>query len=565
MSATAAQATLGANTSEGGASKRRLPLLPVAALLQEQQTLTAVERFAQAHASDDQPLQARYYRDLIPLERPRSGQQYAFEVDLDLCTGCKACVAACHTLNGLDEHEMWRSVGLLHGGTPLAPALQTVTTACHHCVEPACLKGCPVQAYEKDPITGIVKHLDDQCFGCQYCTLMCPYDAPKYSKARGIVRKCDMCSDRLEHAEAPGCVQACPNEAIAIRIVEQAAVVQASDANGFLPGAPTPEHTLPTTVYKTQRPMPSNMLPVDFYTTSPEHSHPPLVVMLTLTQLSAGAFAVSLLVQRLSGSPAGSPLAQAVFGCGAALVALGASVFHLGRPQLFYRAFLGLRTSWLSREAIAFGVFAKLAMAYAAFAAAPLLPAFPFKTVLAGAAPELQTAAAATGMLGVFFSVMVYVATRRPQWSGTQTGVKFFGTTLLLGAAAVLAVKSFTSPGVAPDVANQALLWVVLGATGVKLAYEASGFLHYNDKQQTIGKRMSRVMWHDLRVVTLLRFGAALAGLAIAATWLTGQVPVSAFRPAAVFLLAVLLVGESAERYLFFRAAPASRMPGGLR
>ena len=565
MSAAAAPAALGATASEGSASKRRLPVLPVAALLQEQQTLTAVERFAQAHASADEPLQARYYRDLIPLERPRSGQQYAFEVDLDLCTGCKACVAACHTLNGLDEHEMWRSVGLLHGGTPLAPALQTVTTACHHCVEPACLTGCPVQAYEKDPVTGIVRHLDDQCFGCQYCTLMCPYDAPKYNKARGIVRKCDMCSDRLEHGEAPGCVQACPNEAIAIRIVEQAAVVQASDANGFLPGAPTPEHTLPTTVYKTSKPMPSNMLPVDFYTTSPEHSHPPLVVMLTLTQLSAGAFAVGLLVQRLSGSPAGSPLAQAVFGCSLALVALGASVFHLGRPLLFYRAFLGLRTSWLSREAIAFGVFAKLAIAYAVLAAAPLLPPFPFKAVLASAAPELQLAAAVTGMLGVFFSVMVYVATRRPQWSGTQTGVKFFGTTLLLGAAAVLAVKSFTSSGVEQDVPNQALLWLVLGAAGVKLAHEASGFLHYNDRQQTIGKRMSRVMWHDLRAVTLLRFGAALAGLAIAIAWLTGQVPVSAFQPAAVFLLGLLLIGEGAERYLFFRAAPASRMPGGLR
>src|SRR5690606_1322723 len=103
----------------------------------------------------------------------------------------------------------------------------------------------------KDPLTGIVKHLDDQCFGCQYCTLMCPYDAPKFSAERGIVRKCDMCSDRLAHDEAPACVQACPNEAIAIRIVEQAEAIQTSEAGMFLPGAPTPEHTVPTTVYKT--------------------------------------------------------------------------------------------------------------------------------------------------------------------------------------------------------------------------------------------------------------------------------------------------------------------------
>src|SRR5262249_43405207 len=153
-------------------SKRRLPLLPVAALLKEQQTLTAVERFAEKHEQGGVPAQARYYRDLIPLERPAPGEQYAFEVDLDACTGCKACVAACHSLNGLDDAEVWRTVGLLHGGAESAPAAQTVTTSCHHCVEPACMLGCPVGAYEKDPITGIVKHLDDQCFGCQYCTLM---------------------------------------------------------------------------------------------------------------------------------------------------------------------------------------------------------------------------------------------------------------------------------------------------------------------------------------------------------------------------------------------------------
>src|SRR5690349_24207245 len=140
--------TLPRSGTERGDAKRRLPVLPVAALLQTQQTLTAVERFAKQHDAGDVPAQAKYYRDLIPLEKPRPGEQYAFEVDLDACTGCKACVAACHTLNGLDEGEMWRSVGLLHGGTPAAPAQQTVTTSCHHCLEPACLSGCPTQAYE---------------------------------------------------------------------------------------------------------------------------------------------------------------------------------------------------------------------------------------------------------------------------------------------------------------------------------------------------------------------------------------------------------------------------------
>ena len=69
---------------------------------------------------------------------------------------------------------------------PELPVLQHVTTACHHCLDPACLNACPVDAYEKDPVTGIVRHLDDQCFGCQYCTLACPYDAPSSTPARAL-------------------------------------------------------------------------------------------------------------------------------------------------------------------------------------------------------------------------------------------------------------------------------------------------------------------------------------------------------------------------------------------
>src|SRR5439155_8891627 len=182
---------------------------------------TAVEQFARQHAHG--PIAggatAERYRALLPLEAPRAGQQYAFEVDLDSCTGCKACVTGCHNLNGLDEGEMWRTVGLLHGGTAANPVQQTITTSCHHCLEPACMSGCPVEAYEKDPITGIVRHLDDQCIGCQYCVLKCPYDVPKYDAGRGIVRKCDMCSDRLSAGEAPACVQGCPTSAIAIDVI----------------------------------------------------------------------------------------------------------------------------------------------------------------------------------------------------------------------------------------------------------------------------------------------------------------------------------------------------------
>jgi formate dehydrogenase iron-sulfur subunit len=554
-------------TPKPAAAPRKLPMLSVEALLETQRTLTAVERFSRKHEDGELPEQAKYYRDLIPLERPKPGEQYAFEVDLDKCTGCKACVSACHTMNGLDDDETWRTVGLLHGGTARAPAVQTVTTSCHHCVEPACMIGCPVNAYEKDPITGIVKHLDDQCFGCQYCTLMCPYDAPKFSKSRGIVRKCDMCSDRLEHAEAPACVQACPNEAIAIRIVEQAEAVQTSEAHAFLPGAPAPEHTMPTTVYKTARVLPHNMLPADFYATKPEHSHLPLVIMLTLTQLSVGAFIVGQLVEKLSGGPAGSARAQAAVATVLALVALGASMFHLGRPWLAWRAFINIRRSWFSREVVAFGAFAQLAVLYAALMTLPEFFEGGVWQLLREAAPVIQSSASVAGAIGVLFSVMVYVATQRAQWSGSRTGIKFFGTVVLLGSASVVAVWAFTRPEAAAETRLfDALLSTVAGASLLKLSYEGSLLLHARNKLQTIEKRMAHVMLTDLRVATALRFALGACG-GLLLPWLLQLQAISeqALPALALVMWGLLTLGELTERYLFFRAAPASRMPGGLR
>ncbi len=310
--------------------------------------------------------------------------------------------------------------------------------------------------------------------------------------------------------------------------------------------------------------MAGNIIKKDFYRTSPEHSHPPLVVMLTLTQLAVGAFGLAYLVEVLSGRTAGSPLAQTVFACTLAFVALGASVFHLGRPLLAWRAFLGLRTSWLSREAVAFGGFAKFAVIYGALAAAPLLPAFPGKATLVGAAGIVQGIAALIGAVGVFCSVMVYVATRRAQWAGTQTGIKFFGTALSLGASAVFTVYACT--GGSLDRMSNALLYLVQGVTAVKLAFEASALLQVRERRLSVMKRVALLMLGELRAATALRFGLALlGGLLLPALLLRGVLEPTLVPAFSAVGLVLLLAGELAERYLFFRAAPASRMPGGIR
>ena len=87
------------------ASPTRRPLVLVDHYLREQTELTAVDRFVRTHDETDAPALAGRYSALMPATPPGAGQQYAFDVDLDACSGCKSCVAACHTLNGLEEDE----------------------------------------------------------------------------------------------------------------------------------------------------------------------------------------------------------------------------------------------------------------------------------------------------------------------------------------------------------------------------------------------------------------------------------------------------------------------------
>ncbi len=552
-----------------------LPIL--GQLLHDQQQLTAVERFAQRAVSHTEPARTELYRDLIPLSRPGPGEQYAFEVDLDACSGCKACVVACHNLNGLEEHETWRNVGVLHGGTTQMPHVQHVTTACHHCLEPACLEGCPVLAYDKDPMTGIVRHLDDQCIGCQYCVFMCPYDVPQYSTTKGIVRKCDMCHDRLAVGEAPACVQSCPNHAIRITTVTSEAVRARGEHETFVPTAPDPAVTLPTTSYRSRRSLPDNLVPADYFSVKPMHGHVALVVMLVLTQLSVGAFLVS---QVLGWGPwadesvkaAVRPVAATV-GLVLGLVGMNAAVLHLGRPWYAYRALLGLRTSWLSREILAFGIFGPLAFAHAV-------------TVwLAAGSTGWDTAADTLGMLtclaglvAVGCSIMIYVSTGRPCWSLGRTTTKFLATCAVLGLPIAL-LTSLMAAIVGTDCTaaeimrryGQHVCVAVMVAVAAKLLFESAQFLELRRQALTPLKRSAVLLVDDLGSTTMLRYFFGIVGGLVLPGILLGQRATldghAGYHPfflvAAVFLVFVtLVIGEFLERTLFFLASASAKMPG---
>jgi Fe-S-cluster-containing dehydrogenase component/DMSO reductase anchor subunit len=453
-------------------------------------------------------------------------------------------------LNGLDDDESWRDVGLLHSDDWRAPFQMTVTTACHHCVDPGCLTGCPVLAYDKDPATGIVRHLDDQCIGCQYCVMKCPYEVPQYSARRGIVRKCDMCSDRLQNGEAPACVQACPSQAIRITLVNTTALAEkfrgdltastSSANNSFLPASPLPHHTLPTTVYKTSRPFPRNLLAGDDAKISPAHSHLPLMFLLVLSQFAVGASVAALFTA--------SPGLPAFIAAAGGALALAIGTLHLGRPLKAWRAFLGWRTSWLSSEAIALAAF----MSFAPVNAFLLwwLPSAP---------AALRFVAAALGLAAVACSAMVYADTPREFWNAPRSFVKFLGTTLLLGLASLLLVANGQA---APIVA------LICLTTFVKLAFEHRIFRHLADEEILAPmplNKTARLLTGELGRIARLRILCGMVGG-------SGLPLVFAFdaaaggngRPWFAFgSLALCLLGEFLERYLFFTAVAPAKMPGG--
>jgi DMSO reductase anchor subunit len=265
--------------------------------------------------------------------------------------------------------------------------------------------------------------------------------------------------------------------------------------------------------------------------------------MLVLTQASAGAFLADL-AARATGMVV--PPALPMLGLALGLAGIAASLLHLGRPLYAYRALIGLRHSWLSREVAAFGLFANLALAHAA-------------AVLWR--PELATATAAAvgsaAVAAVGCSVMVYHVVRRPFWHATLSGTRFAGTAVVAGLAAVLVVSAGSRPAA---LALAAAMWA-------RLASDVLVLSHLRDPRLTPLRRSAVLLCGPLvrgsvvRLVLGLVGGLALPMLLVA---LGEAVPtVLRVEVAGVAFLAVL-GGELAERALFFMAVVRPKMPGGL-
>jgi DMSO reductase anchor subunit len=263
------------------------------------------------------------------------------------------------------------------------------------------------------------------------------------------------------------------------------------------------------------------------------------------------------------------------------LVALTASLLHLGRPWLAYRAILGLRHSWLSREIVAFGAFAGLATAYAGavLLSGRIAPEIANRWRVADVIDVLGWAVAASGVVAVFCSAMIYVFTQRECWSPLRVGMRFGLTAALLGVAAMwlsILLSAATSPSSLTAAVVQEcgapLCRTLLAIAAVKLLWEASIFRHLLSPRMTAMRRSAMLMSGELSTTTIARFALGVLGgvlmPALLASQLSSEVVASGivqFTATTVLLFVACVGGELMERYLFFTACAAPRMPGGLR
>lgn len=184
--------------------------------------------------------------------------RWAMIVDLDRCSGCQACVVACHAENNIavvGEHESikrrslhWIRIERYWEGEYPNLRARFMPVLCQHCGEAPCEPVCPVFATYHNP-EGLNAQIYNRCIGTRFCGSACPYKVRVYNwfrpefpyplseqlnpdvtvRQRGIIEKCSFCIQRIRRAELdatanqtelsdgdvqPACVQTCPPSAL---------------------------------------------------------------------------------------------------------------------------------------------------------------------------------------------------------------------------------------------------------------------------------------------------------------------------------------------------------------
>jgi DMSO reductase iron-sulfur subunit len=544
---------------------------------------------------------------------PNRNKQHGFFFTADNCIGCHACEAACSEKNENPSHLAFRSVGYVEGGSYPDYKRMNISMACNHCDNPVCLKGCPTRAYTKHVEYGAVLQDPETCFGCGYCTWVCPYNAPQLDPIKGQVSKCNMCVDRLEVGLKPACVSACVGNALDFGVVENIPENR-EQAKTSIPGFPTPEITHPNVRFQQTKTMPIEMTrtdsaPVKYHKDDKGNYKPvvdkqkighqekhwnfgrlssrenPLVIFTLSLQAVMGAFVLLFLGDKLGISFLSQVHNSAIYAplmlvC-LALGGLGnfMSATHLGKPHRFYRGFNNLRHSPMSREILGIaGVMATLGFHLLFSLPANEIFQSLYTAVLGGSVTDLiaiDTAESigdvfgyvglAFAAFGLYYMGRSYRIPARPFWNHAQVYTGFTGNTIALGALlsgiAIVATQALTGADYHAALQGCGLLMVA------GIALEAFGLIwHHKDMD---GAEHEGAASHYVQRTT---FGKSyLLRNAILAVNLVAAISLLAFEltgPWALFAWLVIgfaqVFASTIGRALFYVLVIPTTMPGAF-
>lgn len=521
-------------------------------------------------------------------ENPDRYKQHGFHFTADNCIACHACEAACSEKNDNPAHLAFRSVGYVEGGTYPAYSRLNISMACNHCDDPVCLKGCPTRAYTKFAEYGAVLQDPDICFGCGYCTWVCPYNAPQLDPVKGQVSKCNMCVDRLESGLKPACVSACLGGALDFGVIENTPENR-DQAKLDIPGFPTPDITNPNIRFQQKRSLPREMkrtdgMPLKYHRDDsvgryqPEvdekkgqarewnwkkllGSHESSHVIFTLgTQASLGAFLLIALGPLLGVAPLAELQASSAFIplLAAMLGTLAFGMFklqmHLGKPHRFYRGFNNLRYSPVSREIAGVSMYFGSLVGFSLFSL--------FNADWARLLSHVFSATATLGGLaGLYFMYRIYRIKARPYWDHWQTATAFFGSLASFGGLLIAIVAA------AFGAADESLIRLLAGVVALGLAAEAIGHVVHHLDLTARGDEGAAALYiqrTQYGYPALIRNGLLGANLLLAAvvaiTGLSGVVGIAVGIAFSLSMLAMAAISRS----LFFVLVIPTTMPGAF-
>ena len=524
---------------------------------------------------------------------PNRYKQHGFYFNADNCIACHACEAACSEKNDNPAHIAFRSVGFVEGGTYPSYQRLNISMACNHCDNPVCLKGCPTRAYTKFAEYGAVLQDPDICFGCGYCTWVCPYNAPQLDPIKGQVSKCNLCVDRLEVGLKPACVSACLGRALDFGVIENIPEGR-SQAKTEIPGFPRPDITHPNIRFQQTRSTQRDMVRVDSMPVKyhredgepgaggafrpvldPKHdfkrewnlgkllgSHENAHIAFTLSaQAVMGAFLVLALgawlnvaaVLEFIASTAYLPTVITLI----VLMSFGLLKLnlHLGKPLRFYRGFNNWRLSPVSREIAGVSLFFAGLAGHGFFT---LFDGLPFAAALKQAA----TVAALLGLgFGGYYMIKLYRIPARPFWNHWHTGAAFTGAGLGLGAL-LLALFAAGFGALTPAL-GQGLASLVAAA----LLLEGVGLLAHARDLRGQGEEGDASFYEQTTTYGYpywLRNGLLLLGLALALGLALGGAAASATPPLFGLLALTTLAAAILGRALFYVLVIPTTMPGAF-